>query len=187
MLPLQKIIKDNEDKMKKAIEAITREFSEVRTGRATPNLVEGLIVEYYGTHTPLKQLAAISVPDARLIVIQPWDKNCLGDIEKAVLKSNIGISPTNDGKVIRLAMPPLSKERREELSKVVKDMAENGRVSLRTIRHESKTAIEAAEKNKQITEDEKFNGLDQLQKMTESYSKKIDEVLATKQKELMEF
>jgi ribosome recycling factor len=187
MLPLQKIIKDTEDKMKKAIEATTREFSEVRTGRASPSLVEGMIIEYYGTHTPLKQLASISVPDARLIVIQPWDKNALADIEKAVLKSNIGITPTNDGKVVRLALPQLSKERREELSKVVKDMCESGRVSLRTIRHESKTAIEAAEKNKQIAEDEKFNGLDQLQKMTESYSKKIDDILATKQKELMEF
>ena len=187
MLPLQKIMKDTEDKMKKAIEATSREFSEVRTGRASPSLVEGMIIEYYGTHTPLKQLASISVPDARLIVIQPWDKNCLGDIEKAVLKSNIGIQPTNDGKVVRLAMPPLSKERREELSKVVKDMAENGHVSLRTVRHEGKIAIEAAEKNKQATEDEKFNSLDQLQKMTDSYSKKITDVLAAKQKELMEF
>src|SRR3989338_7700350 len=103
MLPLQKILNDTEDKMKKALEAASREFQEVRTGRAQPSLVEGLIIEYYGTHTPLKQLASISCPDARLIVIQPWDKNCLADIEKAVLKSNIGIMPTNDGKVIRLA------------------------------------------------------------------------------------
>ena len=187
MLPLQKILKDTEDKMKKALEATSREFSEVRTGRASPSLVEGMIIEYYGTHTALKQLASISIPDARLIVIQPWDKNCLGDIEKAVLKSNIGIMPTNDGKVIRLAIPQLSKERREELSHVVKDMTEKGKVSLRTIRHEAKLAIEKAEKDKQITEDEKFNGLDQLQKLTESYTKKIDDVLAAKQKELMEF
>jgi len=187
MLPLQKILQDTEGKMKKAIEVTTREFSEVRTGRASPSLVEGMIIEYYGTHTPLKQLASISVPDARLIVIQPWDKNCLGDIEKAVLKSSIGIMPTNDGKVIRLAMPQLSKERREELTKVVKDMAETGRVSLRTIRHEGKTAIEVAEKNKLIAEDEKFSGIDQLQKLTENYSKKIDDVLTAKQKELMEF
>lgn len=187
MLPLQKIMKDTEDKFKKALEATAREFSEVRTGRASPSLVEGMMIEYYDTHTPLKQLASISVPDARLLVIQPWDKSCLGDIEKAVLKSNIGITPVNDGKVVRLAMPPLSKERREELTKVVKDMAENGRVSLRTIRHDGKAAIEATEKNKQIAEDEKFSGLDQLQKMTESYSKKIDDILTTKQKELMEF
>ncbi len=187
MLPLQKILKDLEDKMKKALEATSREFSEVRTGRASPSLVEGLIVEYYGTHTPLKQLASITVPDARLIVIQPWDKNCLGEIEKAVLKSNIGIMPTNDGKVVRLAIPQLSKERREELTKVVKDMTEGGKVSLRTIRHDAKTAIEKAQANSQITEDEKFNGIDQLQKMTEAYTKKIDDLLAAKQKELMEF
>jgi ribosome recycling factor len=187
MLPLQKILKDTEDKMKKALEATDREFSEVRTGRASPHLVEGLMIEYYGTHTSLKQIASISIPDARLIVIQPWDKNALPEIEKAILKSNIGIMPTNDGKVIRLAIPQLSKERREELSKVVKDMTEAGRISLRTIRHEAKSAIEAAEKNKQIAEDEKFNGLDQLQKLTENYTKKIEDHLAAKQKELMEF
>jgi ribosome recycling factor len=187
MLPLQKILKDTEDKMKKALDATNREFSEVRTGRASPTLVEGLMVEYYGAHTPIKQVASISIPDARLIVIQPWDKSVLAEIEKAILKSNIGIMPTNDGKVIRLAIPQLSKERREELSKVVKDMAEAGRISLRTIRHESKQAVESAEKNKQIAEDEKFNGLDQLQKLTENYSKKLDDILAAKQKELMEF
>ena len=120
MLPLQKILKDTEDKMKKALEATDREFSEVRTGRASASLVEGLMIEYYGTHTSLKQMASISIPDARLIVIQPWDKNALAEIEKAILKSNIGIMPTNDGKVIRLAIPQLSKERREELSKVSK-------------------------------------------------------------------
>lgn len=187
MLPLQKILKETEDKMKRALDAMTREFSEVRTGRASGSLVEGLMIDYYGTHTALKQLASISVPDARLIVIQPWDKNCLGEVEKAILKSNIGITPTNDGKVIRLAIPQLSKERREELTSVVKDMTEAGKVSLRTIRHEAKTAVENAEKQKQIAEDEKFNGLEQLQKLTDSYSKKIDDVLAAKQKELIEF
>lgn len=187
MLPLQKILKDTEDKMKKALDATTREFSEVRTGRASPSLVEGMIIEYYGTHTALKQLASISTPDARLIVIQPWDKNCLGDIERAILKSNIGIMPTNDGKLIRLAIPQLSEERRRELSHVVKEMTEKGKVSLRTIRHEAKILIEKAEKDKQIAEDEKFQGIDQLQKLTESYAKKIDDVLAAKQKELMEF
>lgn len=187
MLPLQKILKDTEDKMKKALEATSREFSEIRTGRASPSLVEGLMIEYYGTHTALKQLASISIPDARLIVIQPWDKNCMGEIEKAILKSNIGIMPTNDGKVIRLAIPQLSKERREELSKVVKDMTEAGKISLRTIRHEAKSVIEKAENDKQIAEDEKFNGLDQLQKLTDNYSKKLEDLLAAKQKELMEF
>jgi len=187
MLPLQKIMKDTEDKFKKTLDATSREFQEVRTGRASPSLVDGMMIDYYGTHTMIKQLASISVPNARLIVIQPWDKNALGEIEKAILRSNIGITPTNDGKVIRLAIPHLSKERREELTKVVKDMSETGKVSLRTIRHESKTAIESAEKNKQIAEDDKFNGLDQLQKLTESYSKKIDDIVAAKQKELLEF
>jgi len=187
MAGLEKIMKDTEDKMKKAIEATHREFNEVRTGRASPSLVEGLMVDYYGTPTTLKQIASISVPDARLIVIQPWDKNAMAEIEKAIQKSNLGMHPNNDGKVIRLSIPQLSAERREELAKVVKEMTEDGRVSMRTVRRDAKEEIEKAEKAKEITEDDKFKGIDRLQKLTDDYIKKIEDLLEAKQEELTKF
>jgi ribosome recycling factor len=181
------IINDAETKMKKTIEAMTREFSEVRTGRASPSLVQGLHIDYYGTPTLLKQLASISVPDAHLIVIQPWDPSVIAEVEKAILRSNLGVTPSNDGKIVRLAIPPLSVERREELAKMVKKMAEEGRVSLRTIRHSARESIEKLEKDKAISEDDKFRGFDDLQKVVDKYIKKIDEVLTGKDKEIREF
>jgi len=187
MATLDTILKETEGKMKKALEATQREFNEVRTGRASPSLVEGMMIDYYGTPTALKQIAAISAPDARLLVIQPWDKNAMGEIEKAILKSNIGITPTNDGKLIRLVVPQLSKERREELSKVVKQMVEDGRVSLRTVRRDAKEHIEKSEKDKDITEDDRYKGIDKLQKLTDDYIKKLDDLLEAKQKELTQF
>lgn len=187
MTPLEKVIREVEEKMKKAVEATTREFSAIRTGRASPSLVEGLMIEYYGSHTPLKQLASITIPDARLIVIQPWDKTVLGAVEKAIQKSSLGINPNNDGKVIRLAIPQLSQERRQELTKVVKGMTEDGRVSIRTIRRDAKVAIDEMEKSKKISEDDKFKGFEKLQKITDDYIKKIEQVLEDKQKELTAF
>lgn len=183
----KEVLHNTEEKIKKAIEAVTREFSEIRTGRASPSLVEGLRIDYYGTSTLLKQLASISVPDAHLIVIQPWDITVIGEIEKAIMKSNLGITPSNDGKLIRLAIPPLSKERRQELVKVVNKMAEEGRVSLRTIRREAKEALEKLEKDKVITEDDKFRGIDELQKIVDKYITRIDEILKNKEKEITEF
>jgi ribosome recycling factor len=173
--------------MKKALESVTREFSAIRTGRASPSLVEGLYINYYGTPTLLKQLASISVPDAHLIVIQPWDITAIGEIEKAIMKSNLGITPSNDGKLIRLSIPPLSKERRLELAKVVNKMSEEGRVSLRTIRREAKETLEKLEKDKTIAEDDKFRGIDDLQKLIDKYIAKIDEILKNKDKEILEF
>jgi ribosome recycling factor len=173
--------------MKKTVESVAREFAEIRTGRASPSLVEGLHIDYYGTPTLLKQLASISVPDAHLIVIQPWDLTAIAEIEKAILKSNLGINPSNDGKLIRLSIPPLSKERRQELAKVVNKMSEEGRVSLRTIRRESKEALEKLEKDKVIPEDDKFRGIDELQKLVDKYIAKIDELLKNKEKEILEF
>lgn len=175
-----------EEKLKKSIEALMREFSEVRTGRASPHLVEGLHIDYYGTPTLLKQLASISVPDAHLITIQPWDKAAIPEIEKAIAKSSLGINPSNDGKVIRLAVPQLSKERREDLVKVIHGMAENGRVSLRTIRRDAKEAIEKLEKDKLIPEDDKFRGIDELQKIVDKYMAKVEELLKAKEKEVLE-
>ena len=180
----KEIIHDTEMKMKKTVESTQREFSSIRTGRASTALVEGLKVDYYSTPTPLKQLAAVSTPDARLVLIQPWDKNVLGDIEKAILKSEIGITPTNDGKVIRLSIPPLTQERKAELDKILKKIAEDGRVSLRTGRHSAIEHIRKLEKDKLVTEDEKFKSQEDIQKLTDKYIKEIDTLLAAKEKEI---
>lgn len=183
----KEILHGAEDKMKKAFESVMREFSEIRTGRASPTLVEGLHIDYYGTPTLLKQLASISAPDAHLIVIQPWDPSAIVEIEKAILKSNLGINPTNDGKIVRLSIPPLSKERRQELAKVVHTMAEEGRVSLRTIRRDAKEHLEKMEKDKVISEDDKFRSIDEVQKIVDKYIAKVDELLKSKEKEVLEF
>jgi ribosome recycling factor len=183
----REILHNTEEKLRKAFESVTREFLEVRTGRASPHLVEGLHIDYYGTPTLLKILASISVPDAHLIVIQPWDITAIPEIEKSIMKSNLGITPSNDGKLIRLSVPQLSKERRQELAKVVHKMSEEGRVSLRTIRRDSKEALEKLEKDKVISEDDKFRGIDELQKLVDKYIAKIDELLKNKEKEVLEF
>ncbi len=186
-MAIRETLHNTEEKMKKAFESMNREFHEVRTGRASPSLVEGLHIDYYGTPTMLKQLAAISAPDAHLIVIQPWDPTAIVEIEKAIMKSNLGITPSNDGKIIRLAVPQLSKERRQELAKLIHKMSEDGRVSMRTIRRDAKEAIEKLEKDKLISEDNKFRGIDELQKVVDRYIAKIDELLKNKEKEVLEF
>lgn len=183
----KEVLHNTEEKMKKTLESVTREFSEIRTGRASPHLVEGLHIDYYGTPTLLKQLASISVPDAHLLVIQPWDVSAIVEIEKAIMKSNLGIMPSNDGKIIRLSVPQLSKERRQELAKVVHEMSEEGRVSLRTIRRDAKEALEKLEKDKIVSEDEKFRAIDELQKLVDKYTVRVDELLKSKEKEVLEF
>lgn len=180
----KEVIKDTEMKMKKTIEATQREFSVVRTGRASTALVENVRVDYYGAPTPLKQVASVTTPDARLVMIQPWDKNALADIEKAILKSEIGIMPTNDGKSIRLSIPPLTDERKAELDKVLKKIAEDGRVSLRTCRHSAIEHIRKLDKDKAVTEDEKFKSQEEIQKLTDKYIKEVDTLLAAKEKEI---
>ena len=183
----KEVLHNTEEKLRKTLESVSREFSEVRTGRASPHLVEGLHVDYYGTPTLLKQLASISVPDAHLIVIQPWDVSAIVEIEKTIMKSNLGIMPSNDGKAIRLSVPQLSKERRQEMAKQIHLMSEEGRVSLRTIRRDAKETLEKLEKDKVISEDVKFRSLDELQKMVDKYILKVDEILKTKEKEVLEF
>jgi len=183
----KEIIHGAEEKMKKAVESVSREYSEVRTGRAHPGLVEGLHIDYYGAPTLIKQLASISVPDAHMISIQPWDPTAIVEIEKAIMKSSLGITPSNDGKVIRLSIPPLSKDRRQELVKVVHKMAEEGRISLRTIRRDAKESLEKLEKDKLISEDDKFRGIDELQKMVDKHTAKVEELLKNKEKEVLEF
>jgi ribosome recycling factor len=180
---VKEVMHDAESKMKKTVEATQREFAAIRTGRASTALVEGIRVNYYDTPTPLKQVAAISAPDARLIVIQPWDKTILGEVERAILKSDIGITPTNDGKVVRLSIPPLTDERRAELDKILKKIAEDGRVSLRTGRHSAIEHVRKIEKDKLITEDDKFKAQDEIQKLTDKYIKEIDTLLAANEKE----
>jgi len=186
-MSIKEAINSTEEKMKKAFESMNRQFHEVRTGRASPSLVEGLHIDYYGTPTMLKQLAAISAPDAHLIVIQPWDLTAIVEIEKAILKSNLGVSPSNDGKIIRITVPQLSKERRQEMAKLLHKMSEDGRVSLRTIRRDAKEVVEKMEKDKLISEDDKFRGIDELQKVVDKYITKIDELLKSKEKEVLEF
>lgn len=185
MLPLQKLTHDAEEKLKKAVDATVREFSEIRTGRANPSLVEGIMVECYGTYMPLKQVANISVPEPRLIAIHPWDPSNIGVIERAILKSELGINPVNDGKLIRISIPALTKERIEELKKVLHRTAEQGRVSIRTVRRDAIDAARKMEDAKEITEDARFKEQDEIQKLTEKYTKKIDELLANKEKELV--
>lgn len=184
---IKDIIQQTETKMKKVLESVSREFTEVRTGRAHPGLMEGLHVDYYGTMTLLKQIAAISVPDPRNIIIQPWDVSAIAEIEKAILNSKIGGTPSNDGKMIRLSIPPLSKERRFELTKMVKEMAENGRVSLRTIRRDGNEKIKKMQNEGHISEDDSFKGQEAIQKLTDKYIKEVDQILESKNKELVEF
>jgi ribosome recycling factor len=186
MKTVKEVIKNTEDRMKKAVEAAKREFSSVRTGRASVSLVEGIHIDYYGTQTPIKQLANISAPDVKLIIIQPWDPSCLNEIAKAIQQSNIGSMPTNDGKVIRISIPPLSEERREELIKITKKMAEEGRVSVRTVRRDANEHVKQLEKDKLATEDEAFKAQEDIQKLTDKYIKDIDAILQAKDKELME-
>jgi ribosome recycling factor len=182
----KELLKDTEAKMKKSVESAKREFSEVRTGRAHPGLIEGMHVDYFGTMTPFKQLASISTPDPRTVMIQPWDPTVIPEIEKAIMSSNLGVNPSNDGKVVRLSIPPLSEERRIELAKVVKEMAEKSRISLRTVRRDSNDKLKKMQSDKEISEDDYFRLHEDVQKLTDKYIKEIDELLDQKSKSLME-
>jgi ribosome recycling factor len=178
------LLSEAEHKMELAIEHVSSEFSTVRTGRANPQLLQRITVEYYGSPTPLQQLASISVPEPRLLVVQPFDKSTVGDIERALHTSDLGLNPSNDGNVIRIAFPPLTEERRRDLIKVVKNMAEEGRVAVRNIRRHSKTDMEAM--HGEISDDDIRRGEDDLQRLTDRYVEKIDRLLAHKEEELLE-
>lgn len=180
----QNVLRDAEAKMQKSLEAVTREFVGIRTGRASPSLVEGVRVEYFGTPTPLKQMANLSTPDPKMLVIQPWDLNAIPEIEKALLKADLGLTPVKDGKILRVPIPPLSTERREELIKVTHRMSEEGKVAIRSIRHAAREAIEKLLKDKLIAEDDKFKNFEALEKLTQKFQQKVDELLAAKEAEL---
>jgi ribosome recycling factor len=180
------LLLETEDKMERALGHLSDDLRGIRTGRATPALVEGIRVDYYGAPTPLNQLAQIAVPEPRLLMIKPFDKGSLGDIEKAILKSDIGITPQNDGKVVRLAVPPLSEERRHKLVAQVKDLAEQCRVSLRNVRRDVNKQIDALEKKSSFTEDQADRLREDIQEKTKEFEAKVDEVVEKKSKEILQ-
>lgn len=182
----KEIIKSNEERMQKSIDALKREYGALRAGRATPSLLDKVMVDYYGTPTPVNQVAKISVPEPRMITIQPWEKPMLHEIEKAIMKSDLGLSPNSDGTAIRLSIPQLTQERRAELVKSVNKKAEEAKVSLRNIRRDANDAIKKLEKAKEITEDESKKAQDDMQKLIDKYVKNIDATKAIKEKEIME-
>ena len=173
------------ERMEKSIGAFKEKLSEIRAGRANPAILNKVKIDYYGTPTPINQVAGVSVPEARLIVIQPWDVSVLKDIEKAILASDIGINPNNDGKVIRLAFPELTEERRKELAKEIRKIAEEAKVSIRAIRRDGIDEAKAKQKNSEITEDELKSAETEIQKITDKYIDEIDKILADKEKEIM--
>jgi ribosome recycling factor len=183
---IEEILSDAEERMKKTVDFFRKELSTLRAGRATPTLVEKITVDYYGAPTPVNQLATISVPEPRLLVIQPWDKSAVGAVEKAIAKSDLGIHPQSDGNLIRLVIPQLTEERRGELVKFIRKKAEETRVALRNVRREANDLLKEAAKEGEISEDERDRGLDEVQKLTDRHIADTDKVLAAKEKELME-
>ncbi len=180
------VVADAKTHMQKAVDATKREFAGVRTGRASPALLERVSVEYYGVSTPITQVASVSVPEARLLVIQPWDKALIKEIERAILKSELGLTPSTDGAVIRLPIPSLTGDRRRELVKVVHKQAEEGRVAIRNIRRDNREKLERLEKAGDLSKDEARRHQEELQKITDQYIKEIDTLLAAKEKEITE-
>lgn len=180
------VLTTTETKMGKAVEAMGREFSVLRTGRASPSLLDHIRVDYYGTPTPLNQLAGISVPEARMLIIQPWDRSVVPAIEKAIMKSNLGLNPSSDGSVIRLVIPQLTEERRKDLVKAVRRRVEEGRIAVRNIRREAMEKLRAMEKEKEISEDEGKRALNQLQVLTDSFIEKVDQAGKDKEVEVLE-
>jgi len=183
---MAEFFKDTESKMTKCVDATRGDFASIRTGRATPALLDRLHVEAYGSAVPLKQVASISTPDARTLVVQAFDKNVVGDIRKAIEKSDLGITPNIDGTTIRLTVPPLNEERRKDLVKVVKKKAEDGKIAVRNVRHKAHDDLKEQLKKHEITEDDNKRMQDQLQKMTDRFVKEIDGLVATKEKDIME-
>lgn len=181
-----RILKDAQDRMQKAVEVVRNELAHLRTGRATTALLDSVRVDYYGTPSPLHQVANISIPDVHLITVQPWDKNMMVPIEKAILSAGLGLNPINDGTLIRVPIPTLNEERRKELVKLAKKYAEDGRVAVRNVRRDCIEHLKKAEKEEHFSEDERKRGEQEAQKMTDKYIKEIDQILAIKEKEIME-
>lgn len=183
---IKEVASEAEDKMKKALEVLRKDFSTMRAGRATPALLDKVMVDYYGVPTPINQMANVSVPEPRMLVIQPWDKSVIATIEKAILKSDLGLTPNNDGTVIRLGIPQLTQERRNELVKSAKKKAEDARVAVRNIRRDANDHLKSLLKEKEISEDDDKRAIEDIQKITDKYVKEIDHVLEHKEQEIME-
>ncbi|NLM51446.1 MAG: ribosome recycling factor [Firmicutes bacterium] len=183
---LKAIFRDAEERMQKAVSVLKQDLGSLRAGRATPALLDKIMVDYYGSSMPINQLANISVPEPRLLVIQPWDKNAIPEIERAILKSDLGLTPNTDGSIIRLAIPQLTEERRKELVRVCRKKAEDGRVAIRNIRRDANEELKRMEKAGEITEDEFHRAQDEIQKLTDKMIEGVDKVLADKEKEIME-
>ncbi|OQX28309.1 MAG: ribosome recycling factor [Desulfobacteraceae bacterium IS3] len=184
---IEDIYQETKDRMSKSIAALKNELKRVRTGRASLSLLDGIRVDYYGTPTPLSQMASLSVPESRLITIQPWDVSVIKEIEKSILKSDLGLTPSSDGKIIRISIPPLTEQRRKELMKVVNKLCEDYKVAVRNVRRDSNELLKGLKKDGDISEDEAFKAQDQTQKITDEYIKRIDEVYKEKEKEILEF
>jgi ribosome recycling factor len=182
----KQIIASSKEKMTKAIQGFTRELGTIRAGRANAALLDKIVIDYYGAPTPINQIAAVSVPEARLLVIQPYDKTILGDVEKAILKSDLGLSPNNDGSLIRLGIPALTEERRKELVKVVKKESESAKVAIRNIRRDANEDLKKLEKNGDISEDDLRGYSDDVQKLTDEHINKIDQITKSKEQEILE-
>lgn len=183
---MQTVLTDAEDRMKKALAALDKEFSRLRTGRATTSLLDGVRVDYYGTPTQLDQLASVATPDSRTITIQPWDRKAFADIEKAILKSGLGLTPVNDGKIIRISIPPLTEDRRKDLAKVAKKYVEEAKVAMRNVRRDANELLKKKKNDKAISEDDQRKGQEDVQKLTDNYIAKTDEAFSKKEKEIME-
>jgi ribosome recycling factor len=185
-MPSKEILKNSDDRMKKAVEVVRDELAKIRTGKATTALLDGVKVDYYGTMVPLHQVANISTPDVHTITVQPWEKNMVAVIDKAILNANLGLNPINDGGLIRVPIPPLNEERRRELVKLVKKFGEDGKIAVRNVRRDAIEHLKKEEKEKHMPEDERKRGEQQAQKETDKYIADIDKLLALKEKEIME-
>lgn len=183
---IQDVEKQAKKSMDKAIDALQREFRRVRTGRASADILDEVRVEYYGSPVPLSQVGTVSVPEARLITIQPWEKSIIPDIEKAIFKSDLGLNPSSDSNMVRIPIPPLTEDRRKEMVKQIKGKTEDARISIRAARHEANSTLKKLEKDKEITEDDQKRAEKQIQDLTDSYVKKVDELFTAKEDELME-
>ncbi|MBW1697878.1 MAG: ribosome recycling factor [Deltaproteobacteria bacterium] len=181
------IFKETRERMEKSIVSLKNELKRIRTGRASLSLLDGIRAEYYGTPTPLNQMATLAVPESRLITIQPWDSTVIQEIEKAILKSDLGLTPTNDGKIIRIAIPPLTEERRKELVRIVHKMCEDSKIAIRNIRRDSNDLLKSLKKDGDISEDDAFRAQDAVQEITDEFTKRIDDIYKEKEKEILEF
>ena len=187
MSMIDEVHSDLKERMDKAVQTLAKGFAKIRTGRATPAILDGLTAEYYGTPTPLAQMASLTAPEPRLLMIQPWDTQAMGEIEKAILKSDLGLTPQNDGKIIRIAIPPLTQERRKELCKLVRKNAEEAKVAVRNIRRDANEVLKDLKKDKEISEDELNRAEAQVQKITDDFIRQVDAAAAAKEKEIMDF